>query len=442
MQEKVRELLASPSIERLFNAGLCGLLIILAFWMILGILYQVRDLRSTLVSHPDLCYEHRWGLRFEIFWRLIMAVLMSFCILMILLINQKIIVLPSPNDISYSMIGSFTDSVPAILLLAVIGSVPYVPRKESSSLLHRVLYLVFCMLAGAFCLERWVDQTFIYHLVHIAIIGIDYDQPLQFSSIDPRYYHAYTNLIFWWSISSGLIVIINWAILGRLARQWSMGFKRRLFWLVLLISGITATGTFIFWLYARGLKEISPIFAETPNEAPIHYWLSAALLIIVLATIITYRLAVDRGQIANMPSIEWRRNPDKYYHEWHTILLLLIFAIAFYCLNALNLLRVLVSKILWGFFPAPFRSWEEIFYGLFGMPIPCLWCGLILLALHRAFARRIDSRHPQADLPRINPARFVTVWLATLAFTLSGALVLVWMSFALWFNPWFHGRWP
>ena len=129
-------------------------------------------------------------------------------------------------------------------------------------LLHRGLYLIFCALAGVFCVELWADHTIIYNLVHIAIVGIDYDQPLQLSSIDPRYYQSRTNLLFWWSISSSIVVVINWLILVRLARQWSMGFKRRLTWIVLLVVGVLASSAFLIWLYAGGLKEISPSLAE------------------------------------------------------------------------------------------------------------------------------------------------------------------------------------
>ena len=396
MREKV-DVPASYSIEKLFTEGLCGtLLVILAFWMILGVLYQVRDLRSTLVTHHDLIAEHRWGLRFEIFWRMIMAVLMSFCVLMVFLINEKIVVLPLPTDISYSLIGSFTDCVPAILLLALAGSVPYVRRKESSSLLHRGLYLIFCLLAAVFCLEQWIGSTIIHYLVHLTTVSMDHGQAPQFSSIDVRHYHAHTNLFFWWSISSGLIVVANWAILVRLARQWPMGFRRRLLWTFLLIAGITAASAFIFWVYAKGLKETSPYLAETVNEAPISYWMSAAFLVVVIVTVLTYRMAVDRGQKTDMPNINWRRNPGKYYHEWRTILVLMVIAIAFYCLNVFNLLRMLDSQLLWGVFPGPFNSWADwagIFYGFFGMPIPCLWCALILLVLHRTIARR--------EIPRI-----------------------------------------
>jgi hypothetical protein len=189
MQQRVREILgfsAPPAvqemaygapagsshyrIEQLFSIGLCGiLLVILAFWMIAGMLNQVRDMRSTLASHPDLRADHRWGLQFEISWRLIMALMVSLCILMVFLSDQRLIVLPESPDVTYSLIGPITHAVPAVLVLAIVASVPYVRRKESSSLVHRGLYLMFCALAAALCLELWTDHTIIYQLVHIAV---------------------------------------------------------------------------------------------------------------------------------------------------------------------------------------------------------------------------------------------------------------------------------
>ena len=375
-----------------------------------------------------------------------MAVLMSFCILMALLINEKLIVFPAPKEILYQLIGFVAESVPAMLFLVVVGSVPYVRGKESSSLLHRALYVIFCVLGAGFCVEQCIDNTLVYNLVHIAMFGIDSAQPLQLSSIDPRYYNTYTSLFFWWSVSSGAIVVANWVILVRLARQWSMGFRRRLTWIVLLVLGIMEASAFIFWVYAKGLRTISPFEAETLNRAPIDCWLAAAMLLVVVVTVLTYRLAVERGRTAGKPEIQWRRNPDKYYHEWRTVLLLLAVGVVVCCLNGLAILRQAISQIWLHFFPDPFspvfKPWTEIFYGLIGTPIPCLWCALVILALQRVFARRKGQENIRSGLPRSDPAKLVTIWIATLAVTVSGALVLVWMSYAFWFNPWWRGRWP
>ena len=463
MREKAREIigLSAPpavqetaiqappppsSIERFFSVAFCGmLLVILAFWMIVGILSQVRDLRSTLISHPDLCYEHRWGLRIEIFWRVIVAALMSLCILMALLINEKLIAFAMPKDILYQLIGLVAEAVPAILFLVVVGSVPCARRKESPSLLHRGLYAMFCVLAAGLCVEQCIDNTLIYNLVHIAIYGIDSAQPLQLSSVDPRHYRTYTNLLFWWSVSSGAVVIISWTIVVHLARQWSMGPMRRLMWIVLLALGIMEAGAFIFWVYAKGLKAISPCEAETLDGAPLDFWLSAAVLLLVVATVLTYRLAVERERTGDEPEIQWRRNPDKYAHEWRTVLSLLAVGVVFCYLDGLAIVRQAVLQIWLHFFPDPFPPafvpWTDIFYGLlFFKPVHCLWCAVVLVALHRAVARRPDEKQLASDLPRTSPVKFAVIWLATAAVTVSGAVVLVWMSFGFWFNPWWRGR--
>jgi hypothetical protein len=84
-----------------------------------------------------------------------------------------------------------------------------------------------------------------------------------------------------------------------------------------------------------------------------------------------------------------------------------------------------------------FRFFASIF---FSRPIDLLWTGLLILCIVRAFAKRPARENLQSDLPRINLPKFITIWLATAAFVVSGSLTLVWMSFGLWLNPWFGGR--
>jgi hypothetical protein len=289
-----------------------------------------------------------------------------------------------------------------------------------------------------------MDYTFIPYLVHITTLGMDYSQPLKFTAINPSSYNFYTSLFFWWSLNSVLIVVANWMILTRLARQWSAGFKRRLIWSGLLITGIAIAGSFVIWIETTGFNKLSPFLAEAGCDAPFHCWITAALLILILVTILTYRMTVDYNSLVTVPQVGWRQNPDKYYHEKKWMLVLLALAIVwfhyeiyFYVKNVLY-----KSMLAMGINYSNPLSLRELFESWFSSPTDYLWLSLILLSLHRAFARREDARQPQTEVLRINPARFVTVWFATLAFTISGALVLVWMSFALWFNPWWRGRWP
>jgi hypothetical protein len=73
-------------------------------------------------------------------------------------------------------------------------------------------------------------------------------------------------------------------------------------------------------------------------------------------------------------------------------------------------------------------------------PVTLLWLAVVLAALRRAFRRRSDHTSGQAELPHVDRAKFVTVWLAAVAFTISGASASAWMSFGLWFCPWLNHR--
>jgi hypothetical protein len=155
-------------------------------------------------------------------------------------------------------------------------------------------------------------------------------------------------------------------------------------------------------------------------------------------------MSTDRTPVTKTPEIAWRRNPNKYYHERWPILLLFAFAILWIMVDIYLEARRNPSFHLteWGFNFFTIRSYwasaDIIFFTL--MPTLFLWLSLFLLTLNRAFSRRFDPQQLLAELPCINRAKFITIWLAMLAFTVFGALAVVWMSFGLWFNPWFNSR--
>jgi hypothetical protein len=413
---------------------------ILLFWMVLGIIYQIRDLRYTLASNKDLIAEQRWGLRFEIFWRIAVTALLAMYVLLSFLIDRGTLTLSEWEDFILLYTGTFRVSVVILLLLVLVGSVPYIRREKRPSYFYCGLQLFALMLAVVFCLIRWMDYTTIPHFVHIATLGIDWAQRLKFTAVDPRHYNFYASLFFWWSLFSVLIVAANWAILTRLARQWSAGFKRRLIWSGLLIAGVALAGSFVIWIKTSGLHKFSPFLAEAGSHPPYHCWIAAVLLMLILTTILTYRMAADYNPLAIAPQVIWRQNPNKYYHEKRWMLVLLAVAIVWFHYEIYFHQTAIYHQAMGIGYTA--FSLQELFDSWFFQPTDYLWLSLILLAIYRAFARRKDARGLQAELPRINPARFIAIWFGTLAFTISGALVLVWMSFALWFNPWWRGRWP
>jgi hypothetical protein len=421
-----------------------GLIAILVFWLILGILYQIRDLHASL-AFPDLIPQQRWGLRFEIFWRLAVAALIILYAMLSFFIERGAIALPAAEDISWWSDGMMRTSLLVILFFVIIGSVPYKQRKTPNSILHNILYFVACILAILLCLTRWIDYTMIPHLVHIATIGIDWDHSLKLSSINPRSYNFYVSLFFWWSILSSLIVIVNWVILKYLARKWPVGIGRRLILLSFLTIGVFCASVFVIWIKIYGLCKFSPYLAEAGSPAPWHCWIATIMLVIVLTSLVTYRMTAEHCSIADTPQIAWRRNTHKYYHERWWILLLFAIAIIWFHYEiffaqkkAMNLILTSIgqgSSLSFSLNDLLVEPW--LFF-----PTDYLWLSLFLLSFHRAFSRRPDPQQSQIQLPQINPVKFITIWIATAAVMISGGFVFVWTSFALWFNPWFTGRWP
>ena len=193
----------------------------------------------------------------------------------------------------------------------------------------------------------------------------------------------------------------------------------------------------MIWFITCGLGEISPRFAEIGIHAPMHCWIAVSFLVLILTTLVTYRMVIDHSPLPDtqLPFV-WRQNPNRYFHEWRFILFILAISVAFFLVGIYEMWRWVVPGIHHNMWVTELRDWP------FYKPDNLFWLCLIFLALYRAFARKKDPGQLQARLPRINPAKFITVWIAALAVIITGIPTLIWMSFALWFNPWCCGRWP
>jgi hypothetical protein len=421
-----------------------GIVATLVFWMCLGLLYQVRDLWRCWKSHPQLDRERRCGVAFEMIWRLGIIFLFGLHALLAILLDRGVFVLREKDEMMGEPSAMICEAIFELALLTVIASIPFIRKERKRTRLHGILYFIFCLLAMVLCLERWTDLTLIPLLVHIATVGIDYATANKFSIIDARLYPARVHLFFWWSLASGLVVCANGFILVRLAKQWSRGLLRRLTWIALFCLGVAFTASFAAWILARGLGQISPYFAEVGCGTPWQGWIAAAVVAILLATTLAYRMSVEREVSGDIPAVYWRVNSRQYFHEWRLILFLI--AAAFLSMFIIESYRSWVSYQgfassfgLVGLQPKPFVSFLFL-DAILSRPNHFLSLALLLVLAHRFFRRRPKADDLQIQTPRLNPAKFITLWLATAAFVVSGSLALVWMSFGLWFNPWFGGK--
>jgi hypothetical protein len=437
--------LGVPEKQEFIRSGWAGgILIVFIIWFMFGLLYQIRDLWKFSAAHRELESEQRLGLRLEIVWRAsVIALLLGYAVLAVLL-NQGWIVLPEKDDINLWGGGDMAREAAMILiLLLIVASVPHARRKPKWPPVYWLINLAAWWLAISICLKYWKDETCIAHLVHIATIGIDISFPLKFSRIDPTQYRDRCALFYHWSMISAAIVIFNWICLRCLARQWSKGAVRRWIGSVLFLGGIAAVGSFLVWLYGRGLEQISPYFAEIGPQEPWHCWIAIVLVYFILITAMAYQSSVDYDPLPQPPILSWRKNWDKYYHEWRMVLLGLVIAIVcfrIYCAYEGQLLAQRNMPAGFSFPMTPVFSARFLGEAFFLRPIDYLWTGLILIALFRALAKRTDPNNLRSEIPRVNRAKFTAIWLAAAAFIVTGTLALIWMSFGLWFDPHFIGR--
>lgn len=423
-----------------------GFLAVMVFWLCLGLVHQVRDIRAYLKANPLLERQRRTGGQIAIFWRVGVVAALAAYLLLLYLVDMHVLVLPEPGVHEWKAGAMLREAVFLLLLLVLVGSVPVQNRIKLPRIVRQIVRGLFVAL-----IIYYLTKTFVHELVTIAIMGYDLAAPLSLAPCNPRLFARTIVFFSQWSLASAFVVLANFFLLGQLARQWSVGAGRRLLCAILLALGIAENAVFVLWTMAFAYPTISPCMAETGGPISPHSWIALVVLAVIVSAVPAYRMSVERGEIAESSEISWRCSPHRYFHERRPILLLFAAAIGWIMAdifleayrNPSFPITEMGNAVFEYFFGrrVAVTTWDfsnQLFFYL--MPVLFLWISLLLLTLHRTFSRRFDPRQPPADLPRVRLTKFATLWLATLAFTVFGSLAAVWISYGIWFNPWLNHR--
>jgi hypothetical protein len=147
-------------------------------------------------------------------------------------------------------------------------------------------------------------------------------------------------------------------------------------------------------------------------------------VIVVMVTAGAYRMTSRAIQPDRFHEVNWRRHESAYYHERRTVMLL-------------------IAAVIWGpWIPAMVSesAWWLLVRPMFWFGPTYLTTLVGLVAVYAAFRRR----RPAADSQPIGPPTlrmscFCAVWTAMFLTAMLGIPVLVLLSFAVWFNPWYLG---
>ncbi len=176
----------------------------------------------------------------------------------------------------------------------------------------------------------------------------------------------------------------------------------------------------------RGLQYYTGTVFEAWEIGPWHRWLTAAIIVLILATVQAFRLMPRLTDSPGAWDFAWRRHPRRYYHERPSVLGVLIVG---------TVAAIVVHLYRSGLVSLRVSSLREAFW----FPSTYLALAVVILAGERALRALFwrDGAYP--TLPRVpSLACFCTVWLATLATIALAVPLLAALSFAVWLGPWYR----
>jgi len=265
-----------------------------------------------------------------------------------------------------------------------------------------------------------LELFFVHWLVHIACAGM----AMEMNHGPQDIVWIYSDARAWSFLGRALLasgfVLLDLICLRQLISCWNRGSRSRSVAVAALGISLVLTGIHPIWLAVRGLKSVSPCFAEVFQIAPINRWLFGLLLAILFVTAAARRMILAVRIPACDTRWNWRRRPSTYFHE-HRLVALLV-AATILC----PIVRQLPSNQVWLVFA----------YHLITPPYP-LWLAVLCLALYRAiFGVARPSEGLCAAPPELPLSLFAIVWTALLAIVVMAVPIFAALGFGLCLNWW------
>lgn len=395
-------------------------------WIVFGLINQSLDLWHALRRRTDLSGDQRWGWRFAIFWRLAVV---------LLLVGQYVVwALLELIDLPYAEYSlehrgvRLREATTCFCVLIVFASV-LPSRKARPRGAWSGFFNVTGVVAGVvFCLLVCFQGMFGPFLVTIAVHGIEAAQPLRFAleGVDPLAGDRMARFFLECSAafaSALLVPVLAWQLIRRSCRS-----QPRVFWRVAFLAATAISAASLGWLLLICMPRALPIMIEAQPMGPFHVWIAALVLLALSVTVAAYRLASVPHEDPETSEPSWRRNEQRYYHQWRSVIIL--FAAGMVTISAIE---------LWTY-AGVFGWWSEM-AGLFCNGRQLLGLTLVMTAVYVVFSptRRVSElcRTPSP----LSPTRFVDVWMTMFLASLVVIPSLALFGFSLWFSPWYRLGW-
>ena len=406
----------------------------------LGLINQARDLWATYRRQTNLARDERWGWRYSIFWRVAIAANLVDCYVVGQLADHKLIDWPD-RDAGFGFVSlSSAIRVMAVYLpfIFVASAIPRRTVQKEPTLYRRIITGLGIVTIVIFSFLYLINAQVIQYLVHLALTGCEmvgaYGDAL--ADIDPNVRAREERFLFW-ALAAIPFAFINFGLVALLARQWSVGWKRRLTWGVGLCVCLGVSCVFPIWVEYAGMRSVAPFVQESrsfPGGATPKLFVFCALVGVMTAiTFVAYRLAGAAYESKPNPEVAtWRRESTRYYHERPLILWTVVLIGVF---NTALFFRECWSN-QYAFISLP--RFVDVFANVVDDSTHYIPVAFFLTAFDRAWRTTFQAR-PAFELPRrIDIGKFCAVWMGLFLSTLIIVPTLAWFSFALYFGDWWR----
>ncbi len=417
-----------------------GLFAVATTFIVIGLINQVADLCRTLRQTTGLSANQRFGWWFAILWRgTLVILLVGHFVLMELLATNRIALAGTADDFWFlGPLGheSLRRAIFAMCLLLVFGSMERSPSRASPRRWNGAIVLLAALAIIALVAILLRERFFIYGQVHIACAGMAMGRPpgpadTAWLSLDARAWS-----FFGWALAASGFVLLDLFCLRKLISCWSRGRRTRAIAVAALGISLALTAIHPVWLAARGLKGVSPCFAEVIEIAPINRWFFGLLLVVLFVTAAARRMTPAAKTLVSDPRWNWRQRPAAYLHE-HRLVALFV-AATILCMAVRGMLKVSSDFArLFGFPRPPMTLARDLLESSMVDPFCQLWLVVFCLALYRSiFGVARTSEGLGGGPPELPLSLFAIVWTALLATVLMAAPIFAALGFGLCLNWW------
>jgi hypothetical protein len=394
---------------------------------VIGLFQQIRLLARSGTWAPSTS-PIAFAKPFAFAWRALIALGISTCLVMRILIARHLLKLPEGQDIwDFKVVP---DAVLYVFTIVVLSdSIQRWKPQKIETRLKRTNTLAWIAVV-ILTLIVLPHAGFVVYLVNIATQGIEQSARLSFQrpNVFPNQQLDHYR-IFWSSL--GAVVAVATAMLLLVSTVNRTLARRGLISLFSIsIVLLSASAAYVAWFYIQAYPRIAPDFASAGFGSDRLDWIGGVILAALGITIAAYRSAVDKEFEAVVIPTEGKANEVAFHESPLCLMFLFGAAIAYFVETIHSMLDAPAS----GVSPSIWLILGELLLS----PSSCLLLVLTVLSVQLCWLRWKRRRETVVwKLEPILPGKLAWTWLAFALLVALAIPTLTIYACTFWLGPWY-----